>query len=97
MVMLCMMPMLGRLSATCRLYFEAPELAGIIICVSVRYSRDTCARPQCVSAELALSRWPLGVVDLDTHTCEVMFTARCTREGYGGRVQGHLGRDFGTG
>ena len=62
MVMLCMMPMLGRLSATCRLYFEAPELAGIIICVSVRYSRDTCTRPQCVSAELALLRWPLGVV-----------------------------------
>ena len=33
--------MLGRMSATCRLYFEVPELAGMMCCVSVRYRSDT--------------------------------------------------------
>ena len=40
--MLCMMPMLGRTSATCKLYFEDPALTGIMCCASDRYRRDTC-------------------------------------------------------
>ena len=56
-----MMPMLGRMSATCRLDLEVPELAGMMCCVSVRYRRDTC----------------MGANGLPHLSCEIIYITCC--------------------